>query len=111
MENWLQNNSYPIVQVRRDRNKFIIFEKSYYIDDMGYVREYWHNWWIPITLTSSWELNFADMTPSYWIAPKCQETDQRDIIIPFKNDDDWIILNLQQTGECDWIVVYLMFIL
>jgi len=92
MMSWVKNNNYPVVRVYREGNELIL--NQYYFDDEDIVGEVsFSNWWIPITYTLSTELNFNATTPRYCIMPK------QNFVIPLKNNDDWIILNLQQTGR------------
>jgi hypothetical protein len=100
MVSWIKNNNYPVVRIYREENELVI--NQYYFDDEDIVGEVsFSNWWIPITYTMSTDLNFNVTTPRYCIMPK------QNFVIPLKNNDDWIILNLQQTGEYDEIVTYL----
>ena len=50
-------------------------------------------WWVPLTYTTSSELDFTNTKPKEWLK-NIKETDV-DIA---KSDDEWIIFNIQSTG-------------
>lgn len=51
-------------------------------------------WWIPISYTTESVLNFDDTKPVEWI----RKTPNITISVPNLADDDWILVNIQQTG-------------
>ncbi|EZA51702.1 Aminopeptidase N [Ooceraea biroi] len=98
METWVTRNNYPIVYVHRYKSLLSISQsrnESYIInanDDKGNVQVSRH--WLPITFTIWEQLDFSNTTPHNWITPE----ENSKISVPLNNSDEWIIVNLQQTG-------------
>jgi len=90
MKSWIKNYNYPVVQVNREEKRLVLHQYKFDLGDTN--KEVSRNKWIPITFTSSTKLNFNVTTP-------CWMTPYEDLVIPINNTDEWIILNLQQTGE------------
>ena len=51
-------------------------------------------WWVPVSYTTSNELNFTDTKPRTWL--KAEPNVQLDVNI---TDDEWVMLNLQVAGN------------
>jgi len=90
MKSWIKNYNYPVVQVNREEKRLVLHQYKFDLGDTN--KEVSRNKWIPITFTSSTKLNFNVTTP-------CWMTPYEDLVIPINNTNEWIILNLQQTGE------------
>jgi len=90
MKSWIKNYNYPVVQVNREEKQLVLRQYKFDLGDTN--KEVSRNNWIPITFTSSTKLNF-NITTTCWMTP------YEDLVIPINNTDEWIILNLQQTGE------------
>ncbi|XP_026830469.1 aminopeptidase N isoform X1 [Ooceraea biroi] len=91
MENWVRENNYPIVNVRRT-------ELTLEISQDECINEHYQQkalQWIPITFTTWEQLDFDNTTPHHWIPPK--DSTKYNISISLTNKNGWIILNLQQT--------------
>lgn len=94
MDRWLAQDDYPVIYVERnyDRNVIWLYQKSSRAD---YSKRgtYKNNWWIPISYTAQSILNFYFTIPQFWMKPyEVQSIYTIDV-------NDWIILNLQQTGK------------
>jgi hypothetical protein len=50
-------------------------------------------WWVPITYTTKKNTNFEDTAPKVWL-----RNIQEDDIELTLADDEWVILNIQETG-------------
>ncbi|KAG5329665.1 AMPQ Aminopeptidase, partial [Acromyrmex heyeri] len=89
MDTWMNQDRYPIVNVKKNYEtgevtiSQICFQK--------FNETITNKWWIPVTFATQSNPNFSNTMPRYWLRP-----DQN---ISFTiNSNDWIILNLQQTG-------------
>jgi len=62
-------------------------------------------WCVPITFTTESELNFFRLTPRTWLKPDISSIKLSNI-----DKDEWIIINLRQSGEhgIDQFVVLFM---
>jgi len=95
MDTWITQKGFPLVIVTRDyvTGKIIISQQSYYAFDSSEIIYRSSKWWIPVTWTTQSSSNFQETTPTLWLGP---ETDPITITI---DPDEWIIVNLQQTGK------------
>jgi hypothetical protein len=50
-------------------------------------------WWVPITYTKKNSINFNETAPKVWL----KNIPEDDIEIPLA-EDEWVILNIQETG-------------
>ncbi|KAI4492600.1 hypothetical protein M0804_002391 [Polistes exclamans] len=116
METWIYQGDYPLVTVKRnyvtgettitqeivkqciDNNNTVSIIKC----DLNECND---KWWIPINYATETDTNFLSTLPIHWLSPKNDS-----IIINGINADDWIIINVQQTGhyqvnydETNWI--------
>lgn len=102
METWTTQMGFPVVTVNRNYStKEIEFTQSRFT---FVPQSQWKSlnmvfsdglWWIPLSYTTSTELDFIDTKPDEWIrgTPKFEKT--------FENltDNDWILVNVQSTGN------------
>ncbi|XP_077868457.1 aminopeptidase N-like [Saccoglossus kowalevskii] len=100
MDTWTLQMGYPVVTVWRDANTATILhtdqhhflldpddEPSSKYGDLGY------KWYVPITYTHGSEQEFK--SPIL----KWQNRGPGDIVLDGANDNDWILLNINQTGS------------
>ncbi|XP_067616976.1 aminopeptidase N [Eurosta solidaginis] len=119
MDTWTLQTGYPVLTVLRNPNthairmeqeRFVYTNQSNVNDTAG---ERTSLWWIPITYTTSNELNFVNTRPITWVPrSKVYEIEDRNL-----STSNWFIFNIQQTGyyrvnyeEDNWkaITAYLM---
>ncbi|XP_011063449.1 PREDICTED: thyrotropin-releasing hormone-degrading ectoenzyme-like [Acromyrmex echinatior] len=91
MDTWMNQKRYPFVDVVRN------YETGEVTISQTCVRQYSETnqttkWWIPITFATQSNPDFSNTVPRYWLRP-----DQHNISFII-SPDDWIIINLQQTG-------------
>ncbi|XP_025073060.1 aminopeptidase N-like [Pogonomyrmex barbatus] len=92
MDTWIKQKTYPLVNVTRNytTGEVIISQRSSYNleeTDVDSIK-----WWIPVTFATQTNPDFSNTSPRYWLKPQDQN-------ISFQIDtNDWIIVNLQQTG-------------
>ncbi|XP_055847662.1 aminopeptidase N [Episyrphus balteatus] len=96
MDTWTLQMGFPVLIVRKKPNSFVmqLEQKKFVYVNESTSEEANSLWWIPITYTTSKELNFENTRPITWV-PKT-----RDFAINSKNlsTADWYIFNIQQTG-------------
>ncbi|EZA50169.1 Aminopeptidase N [Ooceraea biroi] len=107
MDTWIKQNDYPTVLVTRNykTNETRVSQEHFRLhalndedDNNGDNNNGDDNngddkkWWIPVTFTTQTNLDFSNTVPKYWLTPVHENVD---LII---NSNDWIIVNLQQTG-------------
>jgi hypothetical protein len=94
IQTWTKSSNYPIVEVIRLNNHTIKIKQYHHHLNGDTVLQNAHNGCIPITFTTYAKSNFFDTKPYEWLIPKSQDT-----VTVLLNEDDWIIVNLQQTGK------------
>jgi len=94
IQTWTKNSNYPIVEVVRLNNYTIKIKQYHRYLNGDIVLHNAYDRCIPITFTTHTKSNFFDTKPYEWLIPGSQE-----IITVLLNEDDWIIVNLQQTGK------------
>lgn len=87
MLRWISQRLYPVLTVKRhyDSRETVISQ-----DILDYKRNI--SWYIPVTYTTKSELDFNQTTPRRWLISSNVSIDDID-------PNDWIIVNIQQTGE------------
>ncbi|XP_011871822.1 PREDICTED: aminopeptidase N-like [Vollenhovia emeryi] len=93
MDTWIKQTHYPLLTVTRDyeTGHVLVIQEHFagrqVIDDSTANR-----WWIPVTWTTQTDCNFSNTLPMDWLTPVFTE-------VNFNiNANDWIIVNVQQTG-------------
>ncbi|KAL6260350.1 hypothetical protein P5V15_007881 [Pogonomyrmex californicus] len=91
MDTWIKQKSYPLLNVTRNytTGEVIISQRpNHNLTDIDINIK----WWVPVTFATQTNPNFSNTLPRYWLRPQDQN-------ISFQIDtNDWIIVNLQQTG-------------
>ncbi|XP_043477883.1 thyrotropin-releasing hormone-degrading ectoenzyme-like [Leptopilina heterotoma] len=96
MDPYLKQRGYPVVNVVRDYNtgtvkitqECLICNKFY--NDTNSKNQ---KWWIPINFVTNSTLHLATTLPTHWLSP-----DQKELIIDGIDPNDWIIVNVENTG-------------
>lgn len=105
MDTWMYQRYYPLLTVNRDYDTGKvtitqeIFESSYNIKDIDttdhdddLIKD--SKWWVPINYATRTNNNFSYTLPTHWLKPE-----HENITIDGIDADDWLILNIQQTGH------------
>lgn len=103
MDTWIYQSSYPLVTVNRNYItgevtitqeivKHHVSTNNVTSTDESDISKR-NRWWIPINYATRTNTNFSSTLPVYWLDPKNDS-----ITITGIDADDWIILNVQQTG-------------
>nr|XP_012228393.1 PREDICTED: aminopeptidase N-like isoform X1 [Linepithema humile]XP_012228394.1 PREDICTED: aminopeptidase N-like isoform X1 [Linepithema humile] len=94
MDTWITQKSFPLVTVTRDyvTGKTLISQQPYNTFDVSDMISNSSKWWIPVTWTTRSSLTFHETTPTLWLGP------ENETISIKTNPDEWIIVNLQETG-------------
>jgi len=101
MDTWINQTGYPLVKVTRnyETGETVISQTPYRKTDTDEANKVHKTWWIPVTYTTQTKLDFSN-TSIYWL------TDSN--TLNFELDaNDWVIVNLQQMGECIYIYIYI----
>lgn len=89
MRAWVEQQGYPIVNVTRNYETGKVF-----ITQEGNLQGHKSNrWWIPINFATKSNANFDVVSPTHWLKPG-----DENIVIDGVDKDDWIIVNIQQSG-------------
>lgn len=98
MDTWTLQTGFPVVKVTLENNlvtldqeRFVYSNTSKTILDVGDRDPLW---WIPISYTTSSQLNFNTTQPSKWI-PRTKQYQFEDEML---DQSDWYVFNIQQTG-------------
>ena len=110
MDTWIEQKGYPLITVIRDQHtgkikitqeyfqpyKKIGVHKNLISIDITNIK-----WWVPINFATRTDPNFSSTLATHWLSPKVEE-----LIIDGIDPQDWIIVNVQQTGKIDLYVFY-----
>lgn len=95
MTNWLFNNDYPVVYVDSISSRDLItVTQECFCKQTADKDDADKLWWIPITYTHKSIPVFNETSPIFWLNPNISSREIYDV-----PEDDWIIVNVQQTGE------------
>ncbi|KYN14166.1 Glutamyl aminopeptidase, partial [Trachymyrmex cornetzi] len=92
MDTWMNQERYPFVHVERNYETGEVTISQICVRKDNETENKTTKWWIPITFATQSNLNFSNTVPRYWLRP-----DRHNISFTI-NPNDWIIVNLQQTG-------------
>ncbi|XP_053945161.1 aminopeptidase N [Anastrepha ludens] len=100
MDTWTLQTGFPVLTVTRSPNTHIIhMEQQRFVfsnqSDLNYADDDKNPlWWIPITYTTSKELDFENTRPITWVPrTKIYKIEDRNV-----STADWFIFNIQETG-------------
>ncbi|XP_034944909.1 uncharacterized protein [Chelonus insularis] len=90
MDSWASQPGYPLVQVSRVGKTLNLFQERFFIT--GNNKSHEELYWIPITIATKSNPDFSNTSTDLWLGSK-------GISVNILNaKDEWIILNVQQTG-------------
>lgn len=92
LKSWTEQAGYPYVTVQRRENGIHISQKKFLISGEA-EEEPATTWWVPITYTTKNRINFDDTAPKVWLRNIAED----DIELTLA-DDEWVILNIQETA-------------
>nr|CAD7256997.1 unnamed protein product [Timema shepardi] len=96
-ESWTLQMGYPVITVTRDyalgtvnvnQERFLLTRNNT-ADDEDY------SWWVPLTYTTSDELNFINTSTKVWLN---RTEESKNLTILNIKEKDWLIFNIQQIG-------------
>lgn len=90
MHNWLMQANYPIVHIERNYDDNTILLRQ---TPAKRIKTNKNDWWIPIIYTTQTDIDFRITATTNWIRNGV-------LWIHGINQYDWILFNLQQSGEC-----------
>lgn len=93
-ETWSSNAGFPVVNVERSSNQILFSQKRFLINIADYPPQPEPKRYIPLSWTTSNNINFVDTRPSHWLEP------DSDILTVSSGFDstDWVLVNKQATG-------------
>lgn len=95
MYSWITTEGYPIitVNVSRKLNIATTFHQERYFTQPNINDSV--KYWIPISYTTSKQLNFNDTRPILWMSNKTETISDTDL---YCEKNEWLLINLNQTG-------------
>ncbi|XP_059611054.1 aminopeptidase Ey isoform X2 [Phlebotomus argentipes] len=96
MDTWTLQTGFPLVTVTRnyDDGTVELQQQRFFLINQTSEEKEDPLWWIPVTYTTSKELNFSNTSPSHWMRGE-RSVQLHDVVI---DKSDWLIVNLQQSG-------------
>ncbi|XP_011688185.1 PREDICTED: thyrotropin-releasing hormone-degrading ectoenzyme-like [Wasmannia auropunctata] len=92
MDTWMNQQGYPVVNVMTNETGEVTISQKCVQSIIVHNKVISCNtWWIPVSFATHSNPDFSNTVPSHWLRP------DQNISLQI-NPDDWIILNLQQTG-------------
>ncbi|XP_072756964.1 uncharacterized protein [Anoplolepis gracilipes] len=92
-DNWMVHGHYPVVNIKRhyneENNSYVTIKLSH----KGSNELYLNKWWIPVTYATKTKPDFTKTCPDNWLKPQTSL-----LKVPLVAKDEWIIVNIQQTG-------------
>lgn len=105
MSTWIKNKGIPLVTVERNygMDTITIHQRPYNRNNNNHIYEEnpdnVERWWIPINFASGKHQNFHETTADILMPPKEKVTyNIKDIGLSNLTDDDWLIIDKQNTG-------------
>ncbi|XP_029346688.1 aminopeptidase N [Acyrthosiphon pisum] len=91
MDSWTLQTGYPVLKVVRDYSAgTVTLSQERYLSIKSNSTDNKTCWWIPITMTTSGDINQTNAT--FWL--NCENND---LTTPLANDIEWVIYNMQMT--------------
>lgn len=102
MNTWIKQKGYPLVTVIRDQHtgKIKITQEYFQLYKKMSIRKNTNSanianrWWVPINFATYTNPDFSSTLVTHWLSPETEE-----LVIDGINPQDWIIVNIQQTGK------------
>ncbi|XP_065214212.1 aminopeptidase N-like [Planococcus citri] len=93
MKTWIENDGYPLIRVDRNyQNGSVEIEQVSFTSSQASTSSSGQKWIIPISYTTKSKASFSNTAPSEWL------NTNKTILPIYIESEDWLILNLQQTG-------------
>lgn len=94
MNNWITQKGYPVLYVEMNEKRTLAyFTQKRFLDNATRIDN--SKWEIPISYAHSTEnVDFSNTRPS-----SIFRSDSREHVINFEKEIDWLIVNVQQTGN------------
>lgn len=92
LKSWTEQAGYPYITVQRTENGIHISQKKFLISGET-EEEPATTWWVPITYTTNNSIDFENTAPKVWL----RNISEDDIELTLA-DNEWVILNIQETA-------------
>lgn len=100
MDTWTLQTGYPVISVNRNyqNNTATITQRRYLADTTRNKKDLDHCWWVPLSFTSSKQLDFNTTEPKDWM--RCTENGDSvtNEVEYLPEEDEWIIFNIALSG-------------
>ena len=93
MRSWEMQAGFPLITVRRLDNEISFYQERFFYGDEVSENIYW----IPVNYATASSPNFAVTAPDFWMSTRTARIELQSAPKPWAAND-WIIVNLQQTG-------------
>lgn len=113
MSTWIKQKGYPLVTVTKDQHtgkRIITQEYFQQYQKMGIRKnrnDTANKWWVPINFATYNNPDFSSTLTTHWLSPEAKE-----LVIDDIDPEDWIIVNIQQTGtkyNCKSIYLFICY--
>lgn len=95
MSSWTQQKGFPLLSVERDyQSTTIILSQKRSMRNTPNIPDL-STWWIPYNFVTGSSGNFEDTSAMSWLPQGMQS---QNITVTTLNNDDWLIVNKQETG-------------
>ncbi|XP_065203828.1 aminopeptidase N-like [Planococcus citri] len=96
MDTWTLQIGFPVITITRNyhNNTITVTQSRFFMNSNNSSEEDHSLWWVPLTYTSSKNVDFSRTKPSYWLQAEPQIFIDDVIVSP----NDWLIFNVKQTG-------------
>lgn len=91
MDSWTLKPGFPVVHIKI-KGENISFTQERFLASHNKKHPVNQTWWVPITWSTEKENNFNNTLPKYWLKDAESEISIK------KEDEEWIIFNVQQAG-------------
>lgn len=93
-ETWSNNAGFPVVSVERQNNQILFSQKRFLVNAADYPPQPEPKRYIPLSWTTSENINFDDTRPSHWLQPNSEILTVNSAV----NSANWLLVNKQATG-------------
>lgn len=101
MSSWINQIGYPLVEINVDNNRkqIQIKQKRFLMNNPNHNDQ--TQWEIPINYATNKENQHFNNTATKFILSATKNFTDNQITLNLGEEIDWIIFNVQQTGECN----------
>lgn len=114
MDSWTLQKGFPVITVTRVGNTSAVLTQEYFLLDRrmenspsggkkgGEAQEDQQKWWVPVTFTTQENPDFSDTKVRFWLSDGGLEPVSH---IGYPEPHHWVLFNVQQTGQCIYVLL------